>query len=100
MDPISFETHPSRYRHWKLSIEGELARLALAVDSSHPLAPGYDLKLNSYDLSVDIELHDAIMRLRFEHPKVRSVILSGSLGRTGVLCWRQHLYVGVLESQF
>ena len=69
MDPTSFETHPSRYHHWKLAIDGELARLTMAVDDTHPHKPGYELKLNSYDLAVDIELADAIQRLRLSIPK-------------------------------
>ncbi len=79
--PITFETHPDRYRHWKLAIEGPIARLTMAVRENEPLRPGYDLKLNSYDLGVDIELQDAIQRLRFEHPAVRCVVLSGGLDR-------------------
>ena len=68
MEPISFETHPSRYHHWKLQLPTDgstVATLSLAVDEEHPLRPGYPLKLNSYDLSVDIELADAVQRLRF-----------------------------------
>ncbi|MDX1390480.1 MAG: benzoyl-CoA-dihydrodiol lyase, partial [Acidobacteriota bacterium] len=64
--PIDFETHPDRYRHWKLAIEPPIARLTMAVQPDRPLRPGYELKLNSYDLGVDIELHDAVQRLRFE----------------------------------
>ncbi|HEY0839069.1 MAG TPA: 2,3-epoxybenzoyl-CoA dihydrolase [Vulgatibacter sp.] len=78
MDPISFETHPSRYRHWKLEVLGDTARLWMDVQESGGLGPGYQLKLNSYDLGVDIELADAIQRLRFEHPEVRALVI-GSL---------------------
>jgi benzoyl-CoA-dihydrodiol lyase len=78
---ISFETDPSRYRHWKLSVEGPIARLTMAVQEDKPLKPGYQLKLNSYDLGVDIELADAIQRLRFEHPGVRSVIVTSNRDR-------------------
>jgi benzoyl-CoA-dihydrodiol lyase len=74
---FSFDTHPDRYKHWKLSIEGEIARLTMSVDEAHPLRPGYVLKLNSYDLAVDIELADAVQRLRFEHPEVKVVIVAG-----------------------
>jgi len=81
VDLISFETHPDRYRHWKLSVDGSIATLKMAVDGSHPLRPGYELKLNSYDLGVDIELADAVQRLRFEHPEVRTVIVTGGLDR-------------------
>src|ERR1051325_6785359 len=68
MDPTTFETHPSRYRHWKLGLAGDTATLIMDVDGDHPHRPGYELKLNSYDLAVDLELADAIQRLRFEHP--------------------------------
>ncbi|HWV39129.1 MAG TPA: 2,3-epoxybenzoyl-CoA dihydrolase [Vulgatibacter sp.] len=78
MEPISFETHPSRYRHWKLEVLGDVARLWMDVQESGGLAPGYQLKLNSYDLGVDIELADAIQRLRFGHPEVRALVI-GSL---------------------
>ena len=73
MEAISFETHPSGYRHFRLSVEGDQARLVLAVKEDAPLRPGYPLKLNSYDLGVDIELSDAVERLRFSHPEVRVV---------------------------
>src|SRR5579872_1849431 len=72
---IDFQTEPSRYRHWKLQIAGEIATLLLDVDEKASLFEGYELKLNSYDLGVDIELADAIERLRFEHPQVRAVVL-------------------------
>ena len=78
---ISFETHPDRYRHWKLSVDGAIARLTMDVQEDQPLRPGYELKLNSYDLGVDIELQDAVQRLRFEHPEVRTVIVSGAMDR-------------------
>jgi benzoyl-CoA-dihydrodiol lyase len=78
MKPISFQTHPRRYKHWKLEVDGEVARLVLDVRENEPLRPGYVLKLNSYDLGVDIELADAVQRLRFEHPGVKAVaIVSG-----------------------
>jgi len=76
---ISFETEPSRYRHWRLDIEGPVATLTLAVDPEGGLFEGYTLKLNSYDLGVDIELHDAVQRLRFEHPEVKAVVITGGL---------------------
>jgi len=76
---VSFDTHPSRYRHWRLRIDGGVATLTLAVDIDGGLRPGYPLKLNSYDLGVDIELADAIRRLRFEHPSVRCVVLTGGV---------------------
>src|ERR1700689_3000147 len=78
---IALETHPNQYRHWRLSIEPPLATLTMAVAEEAPLVPGYKLKLNSYDLGVDIELADAVARLRFEHPAVRTVIVTGGLDR-------------------
>ncbi|MGA9523949.1 MAG: 2,3-epoxybenzoyl-CoA dihydrolase [Myxococcaceae bacterium] len=77
----SFDTHPDRYRHWKLSFEGEVARLAMDVHEDDGLRDGYTLKLNSYDLSVDIELADAVSRLRFEHPEVRAVVVTSQKDR-------------------
>ncbi|HEY1547174.1 MAG TPA: enoyl-CoA hydratase-related protein [Kofleriaceae bacterium] len=91
MDPTRFETHPSRYHHWKLAIEGDIARLTMAVDDAHPHKPGYELKLNSYDLSVDIELADAIQRLRFEHPDVKCVVFGADLDR--VFCSGANIYM-------
>src|SRR5579862_7489527 len=76
MDPTSFETHPSRYRHWQLITQGDIATLVMNVDADHPHRPGYELKLNSYDLSVDIELADAVQRIRFEHPEVKVVVIT------------------------
>ncbi len=78
---IDFRTGPDRYRHWKLAVDGRVARLALDVDETATLAPGYELKLNSYDLGVDIELHDALQRLRFEHPEVGAVVLTSDKPR-------------------
>ncbi len=72
---IDFQTEPSRYHHWKLNIDGNVATLVMDVDEKAGLFEGYDLKLNSYDLGVDIELADAVDRLRFEHPEVRAVVL-------------------------
>src|SRR5262245_61061030 len=76
MGSISFETHPSRYRHWRLDIEDGIATLAMRVSEDGGLVPGYALKLNSYDLGVDIELADAIQRLRFSHPEVRALVIT------------------------
>jgi benzoyl-CoA-dihydrodiol lyase len=81
---IDFETEPARYRHWKLVFDGEVAELVMDVDESAPLFDGYQLKLNSYDLGVDIELADAVQRLRFEHPEVRVVVLRS--GKDRVFC--------------
>src|SRR6266850_6083887 len=74
--PITFETHPSRYRHWKLSFGGPVATLSMDVQEDGGLSPDYRLKLNSYDLGVDIELADAIQRIRFEHPEVHAVVIT------------------------
>jgi len=78
---IDFRTNPQKYRHWKLSLDGPVATLALDVAEDGGLVPGYELKLNSYDLGVDIELNDAVQRLRFEHPEVASVILTSAKER-------------------
>jgi len=78
---IDFQTEPARYRHWKLSIDGDVATLSMDVDEKAGLFEGYDLKLNSYDLGVDIELADAIERLRFEHPQVRALVLRSAKPR-------------------
>jgi benzoyl-CoA-dihydrodiol lyase len=74
-DPIQFETHPSRYKHLNLRVEGPVATLGIDIKENEGMKPGYVLKLNSYDLSVDIELADAVQRLRFEHPQVKCVIV-------------------------
>ena len=74
--PVEYQTHPSQYRHWRLSVEGTVATLAANFDEDAGLRPGYKLKLNSYDLGVDIELNDALNRIRFEHPTVRTVVLT------------------------
>jgi benzoyl-CoA-dihydrodiol lyase len=73
---VDYRTEPSRYRHWSLSVEGTVATLAMDIDETAGLRPGYQLKLNSYDLGVDIELHDALNRVRFEHPTVRTVVIT------------------------
>jgi len=81
---IDFQTDPSRYRHWQLKVDGDIATLVMDVDEKAGLFEGYELKLNSYDLGVDIELADAIERLRFEHPQVRAVVLRS--GKQRVFC--------------
>jgi benzoyl-CoA-dihydrodiol lyase len=81
---VEFRTHPSRYRHWRLAFDGPVATLTMDVDERGGLVPGYELKLNSYDLGVDIELYDAVQRLRFEHPEVRAVVVTG--GKEKVFC--------------
>ncbi len=78
---LDFQRHPDTYLHWNFSIDGDIARLAMNVQEDKPLAPGNVLKLNSYDLGVDMELSDAYQRLRFEHPEVRCVIVEGALPR-------------------
>jgi benzoyl-CoA-dihydrodiol lyase len=80
-NPVTFERHPEQYRHWKLTFDGPIATLAMNVDEEGGLRPGYALKLNSYDLGVDIELHDALQRIRFEHPEVRTVVLTSTKDR-------------------
>jgi benzoyl-CoA-dihydrodiol lyase len=79
---VDFQVHPSRYRHWRLDIDGPVATLTMDVDEQAGLVPGYELKLNSYDLGVDIELYDAVQRLRFEHPDVRVVVLTSGKEKT------------------
>ena len=81
---IDFQTEPARYRHWKLTFDGEVAELIMDVDENAGLFDGYQLKLNSYDLGVDIELADAVQRLRFEHPEVKVVVLKS--GKDRVFC--------------
>jgi benzoyl-CoA-dihydrodiol lyase len=78
---VDFDTHPDRYRHWTLAVDGEVATVTLTVDERAGLVPGYELKMNSYDLGVDIELYDAVQRLRFEHPQVKAVVMTGGLDR-------------------
>ena len=75
---VDYQTHPSQYRHWKLKFEGAVATLSADFDENAGLRPGYKLKLNSYDLGVDIELNDAINRIRFEHPEVRTVVVTSA----------------------
>jgi len=79
--PVSFDTEPAAYRHWRLHVEGPVATLTLDVDEDGGIVPGYQLKMNSYDLGVDIELHDAAQRLRFEHPGVRAVVVTSGKDR-------------------
>ena len=81
---IDFATSPEQYRHWRLDMDGAVARLMMQVQEDAPLYPGYELKLNSYDLGVDIELYDAVQRLRFEHPEVRAVVVTS--GHERVFC--------------
>jgi benzoyl-CoA-dihydrodiol lyase len=87
----SFETDPQRYNHWKLAFDGPLATLLLDVAEDKGLAPGYKLKLNSYDLGVDIELHDALNRVRFEHPEVKAVVITS--GKSRMFCSGANIYM-------
>jgi benzoyl-CoA-dihydrodiol lyase len=88
---VLFETEPGRYRHWRLSVEGQVATLALDIDEDAGIRPGYKLKLNSYDLGVDIELHDALQRVRVEHPAVASVVITSAKDRT--FCAGANIYM-------
>jgi benzoyl-CoA-dihydrodiol lyase len=88
---VDFRTEPARYRHWRLFIAGRVATLALDIQEDAGIRPGYKLKLNSYDLGVDIELHDALQRIRFEHPEVASVILTSAKPR--VFCSGANIYM-------
>ncbi|ANN79313.1 2,3-epoxybenzoyl-CoA dihydrolase [Bordetella flabilis] len=94
--PVEFRTDPSRYRHWRLTTEGPIATLAMDVAEDGGLRPGYKLKLNSYDLGVDIELHDALQRIRFEHPEVRTVVVTSLKDR--VFCSGANIFMLGLSS--
>jgi benzoyl-CoA-dihydrodiol lyase len=84
MSDVEFQTSPERYRHWRLDVDGPVATLTMDVDEAGGLVPGYELKLNSYDLGVDIELYDAVQRLRFEHPGVKAVVITS--GKEKIFC--------------
>jgi benzoyl-CoA-dihydrodiol lyase len=88
---VTFDTHPDRYAHWRLNVEGPVATLTLDVDEDRGLQPGYKLKLNSYDLGVDIELADALRRLRFEHPAVRCLVITS--GKERMFCSGANIYM-------
>ncbi|MDO8385398.1 MAG: 2,3-epoxybenzoyl-CoA dihydrolase [Polaromonas sp.] len=88
---VSFATHPTKYQHWSLSVEGDVARLKLDINEDGGIKPGYKLKLNSYDLGVDIELHDAINRIRFEHPSVKVVVFES--GKEKIWCSGANIYM-------
>src|SRR6476660_1415925 len=89
--PVDYRTDPSRYRHWRLSVDGPVATLAMDVSEDGGIRDGYKLKLNSYDLGVDIELHDAVQRIRFEHPAVRSVVVTSAKDR--VFCSGANIFM-------
>jgi len=93
---VDYQTDPSRYRHWKLKFEGPVATLAADFDENGGLVPGYRLKLNSYDLGVDIELHDAVNRIRFEHPEVRTVVVTSAKDK--VFCSGANIFMLGLSS--
>ncbi len=96
-DPkVDYRTDPSRYRHWKLSFAGPVATLALDVAEDAGVRAGYQLKLNSYDLGVDIELHDAVQRIRFEHPEVRAVVITS--GKDRIFCSGANIFMLGLSS--
>src|SRR4026207_2446865 len=88
---VSFETHPDRYRHWNLTFDGPVATLSMNVDEDAGLSTDYLLKLNSYDLLVDIELADAVRRIRFEHPEVRAVVITSLKDR--VFCAGANIFM-------
>jgi benzoyl-CoA-dihydrodiol lyase len=93
---VDFQTDPSRYQHWRLGFDGPVAMLTMDVAEDGGIRPGYKLKLNSYDLGVDIELHDALQRIRFEHPEVRSVVISSAKNR--IFCSGANIYMLGLSS--
>src|ERR1700734_943128 len=96
MDRVDYQTEPSRYKHWKLKFDGPVATLLANFDENAGLRPGYKLKLNSYDLGVDIELHDALQRIRFEHPEVRAVVLTSA--RERIFCSGANIFMLGLSS--
>ena len=89
--PINYETSPERYKHWTLTVDGQIATLKMSVNEDGGLKEGYKLKLNSYDLGVDIELHDAVQRIRFEHPTVRTVVITS--GRDRIFCSGANIFM-------
>ncbi len=88
---ITYDTHPAAYKHWRLSFDGQVATLHLDISEDGGIKPGYKLKLNSYDLGVDIELYDALQRIRFEHPEVRSVVVTS--GRDRIFCSGANIFM-------
>ena len=93
---VDYQTHPNQYRHWSLKVDGEVATLSLDIQEDGGILPGYKLKLNSYDLGVDIELHDALQRLRFEHPEVKSVVVTSLKDR--IFCSGANIFMLGLSS--
>jgi benzoyl-CoA-dihydrodiol lyase len=88
---VDYRTTPEQYRHWKLKVDGEVATLSIDIAEDQGILPGYKLKLNSYDLGVDVELHDALNRIRFEHPAVRSVVVTSLKDR--VFCSGANIFM-------
>ena len=88
---VDYRTEPGAYRHWKLHVDGATARLTLDIAEDGGIRPGYKLKLNSYDLGVDIELHDALNRVRFEHPEVRTVVVTS--GKDRIFCSGANIFM-------
>ncbi|HTN26455.1 MAG TPA: 2,3-epoxybenzoyl-CoA dihydrolase [Burkholderiales bacterium] len=93
---VDYQTHPDRYAHWRLAFDGPVASLTLDVREDAGIRPGYKLKLNSYDLGVDIELHDALQRIRFEHPEVRAVVVTS--GKERIFCSGANIFMLGLAS--
>ncbi|MBT0963816.1 2,3-epoxybenzoyl-CoA dihydrolase [Denitromonas iodatirespirans] len=91
IERVDYQIDPSRYKHWRLAFDGPVATLTLDIDEDGGIRPGYKLKLNSYDLGVDIELHDALQRIRFEHPEVRSVVFTS--GKPKIFCSGANIYM-------
>jgi benzoyl-CoA-dihydrodiol lyase len=96
LEAVEFQTDPSRYKHWRLAFDGPVATLTMDVAEDGGLRPGYKLKLNSYDLGVDIELHDALQRIRFEHPAIRTVVIASAKNR--IFCSGANIYMLGLSS--
>ena len=96
MEAVEFQADPSRYKHWRLAFDGPVATLTMDVAEDGGIRPGYKLKLNSYDLGVDIELHDALQRIRFEHPEIRSVVITSAKNR--IFCSGANIYMLGLSS--
>jgi len=96
IEAVDFQTEPSRYKHWRLTFDGPVAALTMDVAEDGGIRSGYKLKLNSYDLGVDIELHDALQRIRFEHPEIRSVVITSAKNR--IFCSGANIYMLGLSS--
>src|ERR1700729_1699395 len=94
--PVEYQTDASRYKHWRVTYEAPVATLTMDVNEEGGLRPGYKLKLNSYDLGVDIELHDALQRIRFEHPEIRTVVVTS--GKSRIFCSGANIYMLGLSS--